>query len=151
STGVLKVKADPGRAGVFLDGKYLGPASNFAMARSYTVPAGEHELKLIEPRYQEVTKRVTITAGKKTVVTEKLAMLPKPTPPFGAIRTQHPDKFAAVYVNGKFYGHVDEFNNGSQRLLLAPGEYEVRIEPTNGSAPVTQKIKLEANKDVLVK
>ncbi len=27
--GFLKVKASPGRAGVFVDGKYLGPAANF--------------------------------------------------------------------------------------------------------------------------
>ena len=34
--GSLAVKADPGRAGVFLDGKYLGPAKNFGVARTYT-------------------------------------------------------------------------------------------------------------------
>ena len=150
-TGTLQVKADPGRTGLFLDGKYLGPAANFRMARTYTVPAGEHELKLEEPRFEEVVKKITIASGKKTVITEKMKALPIPKGPFGRLRTENTDKFAAVYVNNKFYGHVDEFSNSSQGLLLPPGEYEVRIEPTGGGAPVTQKVKLEADRTVVVK
>ena len=59
-TGNLKVKASPSRAGVFLDGKYLGPAGNFSFARTYAVAAGEHELKLSEPRCQDVTDRKSV-------------------------------------------------------------------------------------------
>ncbi len=36
-TGTLKVKTTTGRAGVFVDDKYLGPAANFGMARGYAV------------------------------------------------------------------------------------------------------------------
>ena len=136
---------------MFLDGKYLGPAANFKHARKYQVAAGEHELKLVEPRFQEVTKKITIAAGKQTVVEEKLTPLPKPKGPFARLRTHNADKFAAVYVNGKFYGHVDEFSNGSQGLLLPPGDYTVRIVPTAGGSPVEQKVKLEANKETVVK
>jgi len=150
-TGTLKAKIDPGRAGVFLDGKYLGPAANFRVARTYTVPAGDHELKLEEPRYEGIAKKITIQPGKRTVVSEKMKALPTPKGPFGHLRTENTDKFAAVYVNNKFYGHVDEFSNASQALLLPPGEYEVRIEPTAGGSPVTQKVKLEAEKTVIVK
>ena len=46
STGCLKTKVDPGRAGVFIDGKYVGPAENFRVGRKYAVAAGEHEVKL---------------------------------------------------------------------------------------------------------
>jgi len=46
TTGQLKVKADPGRAGVFVDGKYLGPAANFKRPRTYTLPVGTHEVLL---------------------------------------------------------------------------------------------------------
>jgi hypothetical protein len=150
-TGTLKAKVDPGRAGLFLDGKYLGPAANFRVARTYTVPAGDHELKLDEPRYEPVIKKISIQPGKRTVVTEKMKALPTPTGPFGHLRTESKDKFAAVYVNNKFYGHADEFSNSSQALLLPPGEYEVRIEPTSGGSPITQKVKLEAEKIVIVK
>jgi len=148
--GSLVCKVNPGRAGVFVDGKYLGPAANFRVARTYGVSAGEHELKLVEPRYQEITKKVTVTAGKKTVVKETMTALPVPKPPFGRIRTENKDKFAAVYVNGKYYGHADEFSNADQGLLIPPGEYEVRVEPLSGS-PVVQKVKVEENKTVIVK
>jgi hypothetical protein len=149
STGTLKVKVDPGRAGVFVDGKYLGPASNFGMARTYTVAAGEHELKLVDPRYQEMTTKVTIAAGKRSVVTEKLTALPLAKPPFGLLKTHSADKYAAVYINGKYYGHNDEFDNFAQGLLLPPGDYEVRIEPLNGT-PVVKKVTVVADKTVVV-
>src|ERR1017187_427420 len=48
STGYLKTKVDPGRAGVFIDGKYVGPAGNFGVGRKYAVAAGEHEVRLSE-------------------------------------------------------------------------------------------------------
>lgn len=149
-TGSLRVKANPGRAGVFVDGKYLGPAANFKMTRTYQVAAGEHELKLVDPRYEEYTAKITIQPGKKTTVAETLKELPAPKPPFGRLRTENPDKFAAVYINDKFMGHVDEFSNSSQFLLINPGEYTVKIVPTSGP-PITQTVRIEADKTVIVK
>lgn len=149
-SGSLCVKAHPGRAGVFVDGKYMGPAANFRIARTYAVAAGEHEVKLVDPRYEEFTTKVTVQPGKKTTISETLKELPPPKPPFGRIRTENADKFAAVYVNDKFMGHVDEFSNVAQGLLLNPGEYTVKIVPATGQ-PITQTVKLEADKTVLVK
>jgi hypothetical protein len=148
--GSLSVKAHPGRAGVFVDGKYLGPAANFRVARTYPVAAGAHEVMLVDPRYEELTTKVTVKAGKKTTISETLKALPPAKPPFGRLRTENKDKFAAVYVNEKFMGHVDEFSNSSQGLLLNPGEYNVKIVPASGS-PVTQTVKIEADKTVVVK
>ena len=149
-TGKLCVKANTGRAGVFVDGKYLGPAANFRIARTYAVAAGDHEVKLADPRYEELTTKVSITAGKKTTIRETLKELPPAKGPFGRIRTESTDKFAAVYVNDKYMGHVDEFSNGSQGLLLSPGDYTVKVVPASGS-PVTQSVKLEVDKTVIVK
>ncbi|PWT99626.1 MAG: hypothetical protein C5B51_26805 [Terriglobia bacterium] len=149
-TGSLCVKAHPGRAGIFVDGKYLGPAANFRVARTYPVNAGEHEVKLVDPRFEELTTRVTVRAGKKTTISETLKALPVPKPPFGRLRTENGDKFAAVYVNDKFMGHVDEFSNSAQGLLLPPGDYAVKIVPASGS-PIAQNVKIEADKTVIVK
>jgi hypothetical protein len=150
NTGSLSVKAHPGRAGVFVDGKYLGPAQNFGVARTYAVAPGDHELKLVDPRYEELTRKITVPAGKKLKVSESLKALPEPKGPFGNIRTQHPDKFAAVYVYDKYMGHVDEFSNSSQVLQLPVGEYRVKIVPASGP-PIEQTVKLEAGKTVIVK
>jgi len=130
--GYLKANIDPGRAGVFVDGKYLGPATNFGVARKYALTPGEHELKLVDPRYEELATTVQIREGKVTDLWEELKPLPEPKPPFGTLRIICPDKFAAVYLNGRFYGHADEFSNEYQGLLLNPGEYEVRVVPTEG-------------------
>lgn len=149
-TGRLKTDVDPGRAGVFIDGKYVGPASNFKVSRTYDVSPGEHEVRLVDPRYEEIVTKVTITAGKKTVLKETMKPLPAPQGPFGRLRTENPDHFAAVYVNGHFVGHVDEFSNHFQDLELPPGSYEVKIVPVNGQNPVTKSVTIEANKTVIV-
>ena len=147
----LKCKVNPGRAGVFVDGKYLGPAANFKMARKYALPAGQHEVKLIDPRYEEVTKPVTLVAGKTEVISETLKPVTLAQGPFGILRTEYPDKFAAVYVNDKFYGHSGEFDHGAQGLKLPAGAYTVRIEPVSGGNPVSQKVTIEAGKRSVVK
>jgi hypothetical protein len=148
--GRLKLEVDPGRAGVFIDGKYVGPAANFKMSRTYDVLPGEHEVKLSDPRYEEKTTKVMITSGKKTVLHETLTRLPEPKPPFGKVHFENPDHFAAVYVNGRYMGHVDEFGNFAQSLLLNPGTYEMKIVPVNGQNEVTKTVTVEANKTITV-
>jgi PEGA domain len=149
-TGYLKTKVDPGRAGVFVDGKYVGPAGNFGVGRKYSLPAGEHKIKLVEPRYEDIETSVTVQAGKTVEVKQSMKALPTPKGPFGMLHTWSADKFAAVYVNEHFMGHAGEFNNPWQGLKLPVGEYTVRIEPPTGQA-VTQKVKIEAEKSVMVK
>ena len=149
-SGYLKTSVKPGRAGVFIDGKYVGPAANFRVGRKYTVPAGEHEVRLTEPRYEDIVTKVNIAPGKTTKLAETMKALPAPKPPFGTLRTICPDKFAAVYINGKFMGHADEFSNSSQGLLLNPGEYTVKIAPLSGTDGKEEHIKIEADKVTIV-
>lgn len=150
-TGYLKAKVHPGRAGVFIDGKYVGPAANFKIARKYVVAAGEHEVKFSDPRYEDLATRVKIEPGKTTKISEKMKALPAPKPPFGRLRIISPDKFAAVYINGRFMGHADEFSNVEQGLLLNPGEYKVKIVPVGSEQGHEEQIKLEADKVVVVR
>jgi hypothetical protein len=149
--GTLKVKTNTTRAGVFIDGKYVGPAANFHITRKYPLPAGEHEVKLADPRFEEYTTKVTITAGKTSVISQPLKPMPLIKPPYGMLRTEGPDKFAAVYLDGRFMGHVDEFSNIGQRLLLNPGEYTVKIVPLSGGQEHEEKVKIEENKTTTIK
>jgi hypothetical protein len=165
NNGYLKTKVYPGRAGVFIDGKYVGPAGNFGFDRKYAVAPGEHEVTLSEPRYKEVVTKVTIQPGKTTDLVESMNWaagywfppddlwepLPAAKPPFGRLRTISPDKFAAVYANGRFMGHVGEFNNPEQGLLLNPGEYTVKIVPVSGGAGHEERVKIEAHKVTIVR
>jgi len=148
-TGYMKTKVEPSRAGVFVDGKYVGPAGNFGVGRKYALTPGEHKIKLADPRYEDLETTVNVQAGKTVELKQTMKELPKPKGPFGNLRTKNLDKFAAVYVNDHFMGHAGEFNNPLQVLQLPVGEYTVRIEPAGGQ-PVTQKVKVEAGKTVIV-
>jgi hypothetical protein len=146
----LKVKVNTGRAGVFVDGKYLGPAANFRCARKYAVTPGKHEIRLSEPRFEDAVATQEFPAGKTTVVAQTLKPVAPAKGPFGLLRVKNPDKYAAVYINDKFYGHAGEFNNVMQGIKLPAGEYDVRVEPASGS-PVKQKVKIEENQSFILK
>lgn len=150
-TAYLKTKVNPGRAGVFVDGKYVGPAANFRIARKYALPPGQHQVKLVEPRYEEVSTTVELTAGKTTTLSQTLKPLPPAKGPFGMLRIMGYDKFAAVYVNDKFYGHAGEFNNSVQGVLMPAGEYLVRVEPVAGGGRAAEKVQIEAGKTTTLK
>jgi hypothetical protein len=149
--GYLKTVVEPGRAGVFVDGKYVGPAKNFGSARKYPLTAGEHDVKLVEPRYEEANQKVTITAGKTTVLNQSLKVLPAPKPPFGRIRIVGATKYSAVYLNDKYYGHADEYSNPAQALLVPPGEYDLKIVGVDGGPSKEEKVKITADQTTLVK
>jgi len=152
NTGYLKLQVNPGRAGVFVDGKYVGPAANFGFSRKYAVAPGEHEIRLEEPRYEEIVTKATVQSGKTTSVSQTMKALPLAKPPFGRLRTiAPPDKFTAVYVNGHFMGHAGEFNNSVQGLLLNPGTYTVKITPVNGGEGREQQVTIEADKTTIVR
>jgi hypothetical protein len=112
---------------------------------------GEHEVRLSEPRYEDVVKKVTIQPGKTTDFAETMKVLPLAKPPFGRLRVFAPDKFEAVYVNGKFMGHAGEFNNSIQGLLLNPGEYTVKVVPVSGGGGHEEHVKIDVNKVIIVR
>ncbi len=153
NTGQLKTKVHPGRAGVFIDGKYIGPAANFAVSRTYPVAAGEHELKLVEPRYKDFTTKITIQAGKTTVFKQAMEPLPTPKPPFGKLRIVQGSsgKFGAVYLNDHYMGHIDEFSNFAQGLLITPGEYQLRIASAEGGQDHVEKIVIKEGQTTTIK
>jgi hypothetical protein len=89
---------------------------------------------------------VTVQPGGTTTLTQSLKLAPPPKPPFGVLRTISSDKFAAVYVNGRFMGHADEYNNPWQGLKLNPGEYLVKIVPVGSEQGREERIKIETDK-----
>jgi hypothetical protein len=149
NTGRLKVDADPTRAGLFLDGEYIGPARNHGTVRRYTLPAGTYELTLRDSGHQDLTQTITITAGETTELDLELEPRETITPPWGTLRTRNSDGLAAVFVNDQFMGHADEFNNVTQGLYLKPGEYEIRIEPREGAA-TTETVTITADQTTII-
>jgi hypothetical protein len=61
--------------------------------------------------------------------------------PAASLRIQSTPREAQVYVDGYFVGIVDDFDGWSQRLRLAPGEYEVQLH-LEGYRTVTERMLL---------
>ncbi len=150
--GFVKATGTPGSAGVFADGKYLGPATRFTVAERYPLGPGEHNITLRDPRYHDFTTKVIIYPGSTVKVKYQLKPAELAKPPFGRLRFGGgvPESFmsvasgdtSAVYLNGRFYGYVDELNNAGGGLLLNPGVYRLRV-----SSPVYGEI----DRDVTIK
>jgi len=158
-TGYIKARGKPGRAGIFVDGKYVGPAVRFSVPEKYAVDPGEHEITVKDPRYEDYTTKVTVQPKKTTKISFKLKKLEEPKPPFGRFRFGGgvPESFisvaagdtSAVYINGKFFGYVDEFNNAGGGVLLPPGTYKVQVSsPIYGE--INQDVTIEANKVTVI-
>ncbi|HEY2459299.1 MAG TPA: PEGA domain-containing protein [Candidatus Acidoferrum sp.] len=68
-TATLKLTVHPGRAAVFLDGKYVGHASEFGGAvHSMTIGAGKHRVKVELAGYRTFETEVNLLAGQKSEV-----------------------------------------------------------------------------------
>ncbi len=143
--GYIRTKVKPGRTGVFVDGKYVGPARNYGRSHRYAVSAGQHEIKLVEPRYKEKSVTVNVEAGRTVVIKERLDPITLAKPPFGRLKVEKAGKYDAVYINGAYYGHADEFNGLNQGQLLVPGEYAVRADKRDGGSH-QEKITITARK-----
>lgn len=159
NNGAIKARGTPTGAGLFVNGKYLGPAGRFSVPEKYTVPAGEAEVALRDPRYEEYVTKVTINPRKTTKIKYHLKKLPPPQGPFGRLRFGggEAESFISVaagdtspvYVNDRFMGFLDELNNTGGGLLLPPGEYTVRCDsPLFGD--INQKVTITANKVTVI-
>jgi hypothetical protein len=72
-TSELKVTVHPKRAAVFLDGNYVGHASELGgKFHSLLVSPGKHRIKVELPGYQTYETDVTVVAGQKSEIKTEL-------------------------------------------------------------------------------
>lgn len=157
--GYIKARGRPTGAGLFVDGKYVGPAGRFTVPEKYALAAGEHEVALKDPRYEDFSTKVTVRAGKTTKLHFKLKSVEPAKGPYGRLRFggDGSESFisvtagdtGAVYINDRYWGFVDELNNAGGGILLPVGEYNVRAE-TNGFGVINQKVTIVAHKVTVI-
>lgn len=157
--GYIKARGKPGDAGVFINGKYAGPAVRFTVPEKYDAPLGEVEVAVRDPRCEDFTTKVMVMPGKTVHLHYKLKRVEPAKPPFGVFRLGGGEQASflsvsegdvgAVYINDKYYGYVDELNNPGSGILLNPGTYDLHIEsPLFGD--IRQKITIVADKTTIV-
>jgi len=71
-TAELKLTVKPGRAAVFLDGSYVGHASEFGGLHSMLVSPGKHRIKVGLPGYRTFETEINLLAGQKSEVKTEL-------------------------------------------------------------------------------
>jgi PEGA domain len=72
-TATLKVTVQPGRAAVFLDGQYIGHASELGGAvHSLLISPGKHRIKVELPGYRTFETEVNLLQGQKSEVKTEL-------------------------------------------------------------------------------
>ena len=133
----IRVRSGPRGAGLFVDGKYVGPAGRFSVPESYIITPGSHEITLKDPRYEDFNAKIDAKAGKTTKLSAKMKKKEEPKGPFGRLRLKggEPESFwsvaagdiGAIYLNGAFMGHVDELNDVKGGLLVPAGTYELKV------------------------
>jgi PEGA domain-containing protein len=158
-TGYIKAYGGPGDAGIWINGKYAGPAHRFTLSEKYPAPAGDVEVTFKEPLYEDYTVKTTVQPHKTSKVKYTMKKLEPPKPPFGRIRLGggEPESFlsvaagdtGAVYLNDKFVGYVDQLNNAGGGLLVNPGSYDVRVD-SQKFGDIHQKVTVEANKVTVI-
>ena len=157
--GFIKARGNPGDAGIFVDGKYIGPASRFTVPERYALDPGAHDVVIRDPRFEEFATKVTIAVGKTTKISYHPKRLPEPKGPFGRLRLGGGEKesfmsvtsgdVGAVYLNTRFVGYVDELNNLGSGILRPVGDYDLLISsPLFGE--IKQTVKIEANKLTII-
>lgn len=116
-------------SGVWIDGQYVGYLKELKGSKRVLLLPGEHVVTVRQNGYQDFSDRVLIQPGQKTVV--QVAMMRAPTGLMPKVDstvklTVNPSR-AAVFVDGRFVGHVGEFEGAGRGMLVVPGVHKIRI------------------------
>ena len=120
---------DEKTAGVWVDGQYVGFVKELAGDKKLMLLPGKHEIVIRQAWYNEFVKQVVLEPGQIeqiNVALVKSAQLPTKDAT-GELKIAATPSRAAVFVDGQYAGHVDEFNGVGKAMLLTPGQHRLRI------------------------
>ncbi len=103
---------DEKTAGVWVDGQYVGFVKELAGDKKLMLLPGKHEIVIRQAWYNEFVKQVILEPGQIeqiNVALVKSARLPTKDAT-GELKIAATPSRAAVFVDGQYAGHVDEFN-----------------------------------------
>lgn len=116
-------------AGVWVDGQYLGYAKELTGDKKLLLLPGKHEIAVRQPWYRDYVEQAVLEPGE--VHTVNLSLVKDMRTPSkdatGELKISATPERAAVFVDGQFAGHVDEFDGAGKAMLLTPGQHRVRL------------------------
>src|SRR5215467_13506545 len=120
---------DEKTAGVWVDGQYVGAVKELAGDKKLLLLPGKHEIVIRQAWYNEFVTEVILGPGQTqqiNVALVKSAGLPTKDAT-GELKIAATPSRAAVFVDGQYAGHVDEFDGVGKAMLLTPGQHRVRL------------------------
>src|SRR6478736_8170817 len=120
---------DEKTAGVWVDGQYVGFVKELEGDKKLKLLPGKHEIVIRQAWYNEFIKQVSQEPGQTqqiNVALVKSARLPTKDAT-GELKIAATPSRAAVFVDGQYAGHVDEFDGVGKAMLLTPGPHRLRI------------------------
>ena len=120
---------DEKTAGVWVDGQYVGFVQELSGDKKLTLLPGKHEIVIRQAWYNEFVRELVMEPGQIYEVKVELvksAELPTKNAT-GELKIAATPSRAAVFVDGQYAGHVDEFDGMGKAMLLTPGQHRLRI------------------------
>src|SRR5215813_7063507 len=116
-------------SGVWVDGQYLGYLNELKGSKSILLLPGQHQIVVRQAGYLDFTQQVVTQPGAKqtiqvTMQKDSRVQLPSIT---ASVKLSVSPNRAAVFVDGVYAGHVDEFDGPGQSMLIAPGKHKITI------------------------
>lgn len=116
-------------SGVWIDGQYVGYLKELKGDKKVLLLPGEHVISVRQNAYQDFTERVVLQPGEVRlipVIMEK-ALTGKLPAEWATLKIAVNPSRAAVFMDGRFVGHVGEFEGVGRGLLIAPGRHQITI------------------------
>lgn len=129
-------------SGVWVDGQSVGYLKELKGSRKVLLLPGKHRIEVREAGYRKFTQAVNLEPGQKDVV--RVAMRKDPEIHYSnetaLVKLSGNPGRAAVFVDKRYVGHVDQFNGHGQGMLMTPGQHDIKI-----SMPGYQPFDTEVN------
>lgn len=118
-------------AGIWVDGQYLGYLSELKGSKRIMLLPGRHQLTARMTGYLDFETEIEVAAGEKREVRVAMrenltASYPDPDE-MAKVKLHVEPSRAAVFVNDRYVGHVDQFRGFRKSLGLKPGIYKIHI------------------------
>ena len=139
-------------AGVWVDGQYVGYIGEMKGSKRLLLMPGDHQLSCRYSGYREFSQKILVEPGKKLDVhvrLDKETDIQSSQVSSEIKLAVKPDR-AAVFLNGGYVGHVDEFNGPGQSMVVPSGPYDLKIT-LPGYLPFETQITLRPGQKLEVK
>ena len=141
-------------SGVWIDGQYVGYLKELKGNKRILLLPGQHTISVRQDGYQDFNQTVEVRPGQKQLIDVSMVRAPSGPMPtqWATVKMAVIPNRAAVFLDGRFIGHVGEFDGLGRGLLVAPGSHEIKIAlpgyqtfVTTINAAALQKLELRTN------